>query len=231
MESEPIRGGTITDLAPQARDPERVSVYLDGSFAFGLPRDLAAAEGLAIGDVLDEVRAAALRSADEAARATSAALAFLAYRPRSEREVRDRLRQKAYRPEAIEAAVSKLTDWRYLNDADFARLWVENRANHQPRGQRRLAQELYRKGIDRDVARDAIAAAEIDEEAAAFEVARAKLSAYAKLEPSTARRRLGGFLARRGYGFDVIRPVLDRLLGEAADNADAGDEPSDDHAG
>ena len=226
MEPEPTRGGTITDLAPQARDPERVNVYLDGAFAFGLPRDLAMTEGLAIGDVLDESRVAALLAADEAARATSASLAFLAYRPRSEREVRDRLRQKGYGPEAIEAAIARLIDWRYLNDADFARLWVENRATHQPRGQRRLEQELRHKGIDREVVREAIAAAELDEEAAALELARAKLGAYAKLEPVVARRRLGGFLARRGYGFEVIRPVLDRLLGEAAEDEEVDSDRS-----
>ena len=146
-----VASGRITEIAPQARDPERVSVFLDGVFAFGLPREVALREGLTVGDELDAERVAELRAVDEAARATSAALAFLSYRPRSEREVRDRLRQKGYARAATDAAVAKLEGWRYLNDEDFARFWVEHRAANQPRGRLLLEQGLRRKGIDREL--------------------------------------------------------------------------------
>ncbi|MDP9366110.1 MAG: RecX family transcriptional regulator [Chloroflexota bacterium] len=219
----PAVGGRITDLSSQVRDPERINVFLDGSFAFGLDRELALREGLRIGDELDAARVAALRAADDVAKATTNALGLLARRPRSEREVRDRLRQKGYAPEAIDAAIAKLEGWRYLDDADFARYWVENREAHQPRGRRLLEQELRQKGVDREVVRDAIAAAELDEQAAALEIARKKQRSYAGEEPAVVRRRLGSFLARRGYGWDVVRPVLDRLLGEGDDD-ELGDE-------
>jgi regulatory protein len=65
-------------------------------------------------------------------------------------------------------------------------------------------------------------AAELDEAGAALELARSKLRSYAGLEPAVVRRRLGGYLARRGYGFDVVRPVLDRVLGEGEE--DDGDD-------
>ena len=220
-DSQPSLGGRVTDLAAQARDPERVNVFLDGAFAFGLGREVALREGLRIGDALDPARIAALRAADDVAKATSSALGLLARRPRSEREVRDRLRQKGYAPEAIDAAVARLEGWRYLDDADFARYWVENRAAHQPRGRRLLEQELRHKGVDREVVRETIAAAELDETTAALELARKKLRAYAGEEPAVVRRRLGAYLARRGYGWDVARPVLDRLLGESEDADDA----------
>lgn len=215
-------GGRITGLAPQARDPERINVSLDGVFAFGLSRDVALREGLAIGDDLDADRVAALAAADEVAKATTAALAFLGHRPRSEREVRDRLRQKGYGSDAIDAAIAKLEGWRYLDDGDFARYWVENREANQPRGRRLLEQELWRKGVDREIVRETIAAAELDEHAAALELARAKMRAYHNEEPTVIRRRLGAYLARRGYGWDVARPVLDRLLGERSDEEDSG---------
>jgi regulatory protein len=217
-------GGRITDLSAQVRDPERINVFLDGAFAFGLDREVALREGLRIGDELDAARVAALRAADDVAKATTNALGLLARRPRSEREVRDRLRQKGYAPEAIDAAIAKLEGWRYLDDADFARYWVENREAHQPRGRRLLEQELRQKGVDREVVREAIAAAELDEQAAALEIARKKLRSYAGEEPAVVRRRLGAYLARRGYGWDVVRPVLDRLLGEGDDDGDAGNE-------
>ncbi len=220
VERDRPRAGRVTDLAPQVRDAERISVSLDGVFAFGLPADVAAREGVAIGVDLDEAQVAALLALDDVARATSAALAFLSYRPRSEREVRDRLRQKGFAPEAVEAAVARLEGWRYLDDEDFARRWVENRAAHQPRGRRLLEQELRRKGIDRETARGVLDETEIDESAAALELARDKLRAYAGDDPTTARRKLGAFLARRGFGYDVVRPVVERLLGDADGSED-----------
>src|SRR5690348_3557382 len=99
--------GRVTDLSPQARDRERLNVEIDGAFAFGIDRDAALAEGLRIGDHLDAARIAALLAADETARATAAALAFLGYRPRSEREVRDRLRERGFAPATIDAVVAR----------------------------------------------------------------------------------------------------------------------------
>jgi len=217
-------GGRITRIAPQERDLERVNVFLDGAFAFGLGAELALREGLAVGDELSAARVGELRAADEVGKATTAALHVLARRPRSEREVRDRLRQKGYGADAIDAAIEKLEGWRYLDDASFARYWVENREAHKPRGRRLLEQELRHKGVERGLVQETIAAADLDEAGAALALGRAKLRSYAGLEPAVVRRRLGSYLARRGYGFDVVRPVLDRLLGEREDESDPVDD-------
>jgi len=213
-QSAAFRGGQITSLKPTRRDPRRISLHLDGSFAFTLAVDTISQEQLEVGDLLDEARVAELLAADQVARATETALHFLAYRPRSEREVRDRLRRGEYAPEIIEQVIGKLHGWRYLDDADFARRWVEGRTAQKPRGARLLQQELRNKGIDAETAREAISEAELDELAAATELARKRVGAYAGEEPLVVRRRVGAFLARRGYGFDVARAALDRVLGE-----------------
>ena len=114
----------------------------------------------------------------------------------------------------IEHAIARLHEWRYLDDADFARRWVENRTAHRPRGKRLLQQELRHKGIDSETARDVIDEAELDETGAAEALARRRLPSYAGDDPAAIRRRLGAYLARRGYGYDVIRVALDRALGE-----------------
>jgi regulatory protein len=170
--------------------------------------------------MLDGERVSALLAADQASRATEAALVFLGYRPRSEKEVRDRLRRGGYEQGAIEHAIARLHEWRYLDDADFARRWVENRTAHRPRGKRLLQQELRHKGIDGETARDAIDEADLDETGAAEALARRRLPAYAGDDAASIRRRLGAYLARRGYGYDVIRIALDRALGEAEDEGD-----------
>ena len=214
------RAGRITALRPTKRDPDRISVDVDGSFAFALPATLVADQRLEVGDALDGERVSALLAADQASRATEAALVFLSYRPRAEKEVRDRLRRGGYEQDAIDHAISRLHEWRYLDDADFARRWVENRTAHRPRGKRLLQQELRHKGIDTETARDAIDDADLDETGAAEELARRRLPAYAGDDPAAIRRRLGAYLARRGYGYDVIRIALDRALGEADEGED-----------
>ncbi len=221
-EPQAPRSGRITGLRPTRRDPNRISVDLDGTFAFALPAQLVVDEGIEIGDALDEARVAALLAADQATRATEAALVFLGYRPRSEREVRDRLRRGGYEQEAIDHVISRLTEWRYLDDEDFARRWVENRATHRPRGKRLLQQELRNKGIDSETAREVIDEAGLDEKTDAEEIARRRLPAYAGDDPAAIRRRLSSYLARRGYGYDVIRVALERVMAE--EEGDEGDE-------
>ncbi|HEV2106757.1 MAG TPA: RecX family transcriptional regulator [Thermomicrobiales bacterium] len=206
------QAGTITALRAQARDPERVNVFLDGRFAFGLGRQIAVDEGLRVGDVLDTTRVDTLRAADDVGKATNAALNLLARRPRSIREIRDRLHEKGYNTATIDAAVARLEGWNYVDDADFARFWVENRVAHKPRGRRLLEQELWQKGVDRETARDAVDRSELDEHDAALAIANAKIRSYAGLDRDVAYRRLGGLLARRGFGYDVVKPVLDEVL-------------------
>jgi regulatory protein len=215
------RSGQISNLKPTRRDPQRIGVSLDGAYAFTLAADLVAQERLEIGDLLDEPRVEALLAADQIARATESALHFLAYRPRSEREVRDRLRRGGYEQGAIDQVVQKLHGWRYLDDADFARRWVEGRSAQKPRGARLLQQELRQKGIDAETAREVIAEADLDELAAAEALARKRLTAYAGQDVAVVRRRVGAFLARRGYGFDIVRAALDRALGEPEDDTEA----------
>jgi regulatory protein len=180
-----------------------------------LPAQLVTDERIEVGNALDGERINALLAAEESSRATEAALVFLAYRPRSEKEVRDRLRRGGYAQEAIDYVISRLHEWRYLDDEDFARRWVENRTAHRPRGKRLLQQELRHKGIDSETAREVIADADVDETGAAEALARRRLPAYAGDDPAAIRRRLAAYLARRGYSYDIIRVALERALGEA----------------
>jgi regulatory protein len=108
----------------------------------------------------------------------------------------------------------------YLDDADFARRWVANRAAIAPRGERMLELELRQKGVKSDVAREAIAEADLNELEAAREVARTRLGRLRDLDLPTQRRRMAAFLGRRGFSSDTIR-ALDRELFTASDEDDS----------
>lgn len=223
-EADRPSSGTITAVRTQQRDPDRVSVFLDDVFAFGLDQQIILDRGLHTGQQLTDTESGALIALDETARATAAALQFLGYRPRSEGEIQRRLRQRGFAGDAIEATIAKLRDWRYVDDGDFAERWIENRLEHRPRSARLLAQELRQKGVDAATAAEAIDAAAIDEVAGATSLAADKLRKLASLPEDVRTRRVSAFLARRGYGFGVIRAALANLDADP-EGEDSGDDP------
>ena len=204
----------ITAVTTQRNDPDRVNVSIDGEFAFGLAADLAVEAGLHAGLELDDAMVRRLLAQDETRKATGAALRLLAHRPRAVGELTRRLRQKGFAPEAVDGAIAKLREWHYLDDGDFARRWVETRQLHRPRSARLLTQELRQKGVDTETIDDALADADLDERADATRLAHQKAPSYGGLPPEVQRRRLAAFLARRGYGFDVVRHAVEVALGE-----------------
>jgi regulatory protein len=212
----------ITAIERQRRNPERVNVFLDGAFAFGLPALVVVDYRLRVGRVLTAVEIAELQELDETAKATDAAIRLLTVRPRSVREIRDRLRKKGQDDETIDRVIERLRSWNYIDDEAFARYWVENRESNRPRGRRLLEQELRAKGVERETVTNAIDEAGIDEVAAALEIASAKLRSYRGLEEPVAKRRMIAFLGRRGYGYDVIKPVLTELFGKTNEDEESG---------
>ncbi len=206
--------GTVTAIQSQVRDPERVSVFIDGTFALGIARDVADAFGLHKDQVLDEALLADLVARNLLHKATNTAVNFLAFRPRSEGEIRRKLQQSGYPEATIELVLVKLRDWHYVDDEEFARRWIENRGAHRPRGARLLAQELKAKGVTPAITAEALDEAELDEVSDALTLARQRSRQLHDLEPQVRERRLTGFLARRGYSFDVIRATLETLRRE-----------------
>lgn len=203
--------GRITEIRDQVRDPERVSLFIDGVFRLGLPRMVVAERDLRIGQVLTDADLEELEALDEISRATNQAVRLLAFRPRSRNELETRLRRNGFQASAIAAAIERMVELGYVDDSEFASYWVENRQQHRPRGRRLLAQELRSKGVPKDVAEQAIDEAEIDEFSQALELARKRAERLRGLDRETWRRRMAGFLQRRGYNWDVVRQVMDEL--------------------
>lgn len=205
-----VMAGTITAIEPQKQNKERVNVYLDGQFAFGL----AAIEAvrLRVGQCLSDEEIARLQERDAVERALQAAIRLLSYRPRSRAELQQRLTQKGYAVQTVEEALGRLERSGLVDDSAFARYWVENRAQGSPRGQPFLHRELAQKGIDRQVIDQALA--DYDEEAAAAQVAEKIARRLHGFDPAIVRRRLVDALKRRGFAYDVIEPLIARMLEE-----------------
>ena len=204
--SEPIEGGTVTALKVQKRNPQRVNVYLDGEFAFGLARITAA--WLHIGQELSAEKIAQMQAEDAREVGYQQALRLLSYRPRASAEVRRNLEKHAMPAEVIEDVLARLQRAGLLNDSRFAQAWVDNRSEFRPRGRRALAVEMRQRGLDDESIQQALA--EVDEEALADQAASKQSRRLAGLDETAFKHKLSGFLARRGFGYAVIRDTVDR---------------------
>jgi len=198
----------ITAIEKQRRR-RRANVYLDGRFTFSLSLGLLTEAGLHEGDALTPQQVDSLRQADVRHQAHEAALRLLAYRPRSEAEIRQRLARRGLPPQVVQETIARLRDQGLLSDAAFARFWVETRDQSSPRGRRLLWQELAAKGIERETIRQAIAP--VAEEDAALRAAQKKARHLQGQDYPVFRRRLGDFLLRRGFPYPTVRTIVERL--------------------
>ena len=148
------------------------------------------------------------------ARPIDTALRFLAQRPRTEYEVRERLRRAGVDQAAIDAAVGQLRQHRLLDDAAFAQQWVEQRQVARPRGARLLRSELRQHGVEAATAEAAAAVVDDSVEADAYRAATRRAHQLAELDERAFKQRLGQFLARRGFDWDTIAAVVERLRSE-----------------
>lgn len=195
----------ITTLEPQKRHSSRLNLHLDGQFAFGLSRDLAAEARLEPGKRLTPQEVADLRARAQLHDALQASLRFLSFRPRSQAELRQRLRRQ-FAPATIEAVLERLEAQGLADDAAFAQFWQENRQRFRPRGRGLLRAELRQKGVSDETIAQALEA--VDEEAAAQAAAEKRLTSLSGLDEAQFRQRLGGHLRRRGFSWEVIAPTL-----------------------
>ncbi len=201
----------ITALKVQRRNPNRVNVYLDGEFAFGLSRIVAA--WLNVGQLLSEEKIHVLQQQETREVAYQRALLLLSYRARSEHEVRQRLGEKGFDPPVVDEVIERLKGERFLGDAEFARHWTENRSQFRPRSRRMLRYELKQKGVSEEHIEKALETAE-DESELAYQAGIRYARRLAGAEQELFRKRLAGFLARRGFSYGTIAPVIRRIWSE-----------------
>jgi len=213
----------ITAIEPQQKNPQRVNIYLDGEFAFGLARITAG--WLKVGQELSEGKITSLQADEAIEMAYQKALHFLSYRPRSSAEVRQNLTKRGTPEALVDETVGRLQRAGLVNDQEFARAWVENRNTFQPRSKSALRMELRRKGLSDDVFQPVLDE-QVDEQALAFEAARKYARRLAGLEWFKFRQRLSGFLARRGFSYSILSPVVSEVWKETR-TADEGDTLDD----
>jgi regulatory protein len=140
--------------------------------------------------------------------------------PKTRSQLADLLATRGVPEDAAETVLDRFTDVGLIDDAAFARAWVSSRQSGRGLARRALSAELRAKGVDPEVAAEAVEAVDDDDErASARRLVDRKVGAMRRLDRATATRRLMGMLARKGYSGGLAAAVVR----EALDGADADD--------
>ena len=202
----------VTKIERQKGARHRVSVFLDGEFAFGADEELVYTFRLAKGAALDAVTVARLTEEDAFCKTRDTAMRILARRKHSIREMRTKLERKGCGAAAIDRVISHLQSIALLDDADYARAYVTDRLNLRPAGRRTLEVELRRRGVDEEIISSILAklVSDSSEEESALRLAEKYIARTAHVDPETRSARLYRFLLRRGYEPGVIRRAVEK---------------------
>lgn len=217
---------TVLAILPERGYKDRVRVFLDEGPSLSLTRLTAAEWTIAEGRALADEELREIAAVDFRRTAWDTALTFLSHRPRSEAEVRQRLRRARFSPALIQETLDRLREQRLVNDAEFAEFWVGSRESAHPRSRLALKQELRAKGVKQETALEAVGG--VDEEAGAYRLGRKRGAGLKGLEYPEFRRRLGGLLQRHGYGYSICSYVVARVWEELhGETAEEEEDPPD----
>lgn len=205
----------IVSIDAVPRTKQRLVVSFDQGEALELAAEVVLSAALSVGTSVTPGEYEMLRRKDQAWTARETALRLLEYRPRTELELRRRLRRDGIPADVIDECMTRLREQRLIDDEAFAEIFARDRIRLKPQGQRRLVQELRARGVDEDAAMTAIGAAMAEEEVSELELAREATRRWRPRpgeEAMRARRRLAGYLARRGFAGDVAQQVIEEVL-------------------
>lgn len=202
----------ITRIENQKRNLNRVNIYIDNKFAFGLTDDIRYKYDLHTNKEIDNDFIEDILKAEEERKVINAALNILSYRQRSIKELREKLKEKGYDSLFIEKAIDYCREQNYLNDEEFSISYIKDKQYLNKLGSKRIKYELINKGVSKDIIDEVLQVNPEYEFNIALDLANKKLSSYKNDDRNSIYRKLGGFLQRKGYPFDIIKKVLDQVL-------------------
>jgi regulatory protein len=204
---------SITKIEVQKRRSNRRSIFLDGDFFCGVDEEVIARLGLRKGVEVDEEEIARIILTEEKLKAKRYALNLLSYRMRSRHELASRLRQKGFDKDTVDELADDLEDVGLIDDLEFAKSWIRTRMELNPRSFYAIGRELQKKGVKKEIARQAEdeLRGEFDEKEIALSLGKKRLASLKGLEARVLKRRLLGYLSRRGFSYEISKWVIEHL--------------------
>jgi len=209
----------ITQIVRQERRKNRVSVFIDGEYAFGVEEEQIYAFRLHIGEEMTKERLFEIEQGALLTSAKAAAQRALSRSMRSENEIRKRLIEKEFPQHIIDQTLSWLREYRFVDDAEFARSYIRTRQALRPASRMKLAADLAKKGIPSDIIRKTLdeLTGFAEDRSTAEKLAKSYISKNRALDKKTMQRRLAGYLQRRGFSLSIVFSILEQATGYRED--------------
>jgi regulatory protein len=210
-----ICAGNITQIEPQQKNRKRVSIFIDGRFAFGLAQDLAISNGLVCGLMLNCERQRELIAEDQLLRAKNIALEYISSRGRSSKEVFDKLIECEVSESTARSVIARFSDLGYIDDRRYAADYAQYRLKEKGHGPHRIMRDLRSRGIDDDIIAQTMS--DLNEvnsaQDSALQLAQKRWQRLAnETDPLKKKKKVFDFLLRRGFDYDTTRQTIDRLV-------------------
>lgn len=203
----------ITSLKLQSHNHQRVNVFLDGEFAFGISKVLAS--NLYIGEEINAEQISQLLAEDEYEVGIQNSIRFIHYQPRTETEIQRKLEQQKLGEETILKVVSRLKEIGLIDDKKYAQSWVENHITNRPRSRRALAYELRQRGIDPQIIDEVTKP--INDDEMAYRVALKQSRKLGKMGKEVFLQKMYRHLSQRGFNYEVSRSAISQVIKDIYD--------------
>lgn len=199
----------ITSIEEQKKKG-RFNIFLDGEYAFGLYRETIYHFGLRTKDELNDKKIEELKSYDEINFGKKVAYRFLNYKPRSEKEVRTKLKGHKLSDESIDKILDSLKEFKFVDDELYAKMYIENKVSLKPEGRMSLKLKLAQKGIEKETSEKTVEenyTEETEFQKALDLVTKYKKKVKAKTQIEK-KQKCYRHLLSKGFSYDLISRVL-----------------------
>lgn len=199
----------ISDIKYQKKNKDRLSIFVNGKFLIGLYDEVVIGFGLAKGKVITYEELNSLLYEDLKIKAMRKSLSLLSYKPRTEREMCDKLRENEYDDEIIGVTIEKLLSLGYINDYDYALSYIESRLSAY--GMYRIKSDLFRKGISSEIIEKAVSDSEVDQSDEIRELFAKKLKSCEGLTNEKRYNRVMSYMLRKGFDYGSINKLFEEF--------------------
>lgn len=203
----------ITKIEVQKRNKDRVNIYLDHEYAFAISMELVYKEGLSAKMEIDASRLRDIADKEGYLKCKNAALRIIERSYKTEKEVRDKLREKEYTDSQIEKSIEFLKEYNFINDDSYARAYINDKL--ASRGRQKIKYDLIKKGIDRQIIDEKLSCIDSDDERnTAMILAEKKYRSISKGETDAYKLsgKLYRFLLSKGYNYDLVKDVVKDVM-------------------
>lgn len=197
----------VTEIRQQ-KNKNRVNVYLDGVFGFGIDLDNLVLSEIKEGKEFAEEEIEKIIKKAELQKTWEKLLKFASLRPRSEKEIKVWLKRKKIHESLHEDLFNRLKHLDLMDDKKFAEWWVEQRITFKPKGKRALTVELRQKGIKKEIIEKVLSDSPIDEEKMAKELLTKNSYKWEKLPSLKAKQKMSEFLLRKGFSWEIVKRMV-----------------------